>query len=329
MLDATQGRYKEAEVDIRKETAEAPQMRFAVLSYLLWLQDRQKENAAAIETLDSMRKLHPEQAALVRQEAALLSTEKRPEEAISLLESVALRNPSDKVTMLALGNAQFAAGRLKEGQITLEAALEGTDDPEVLNDAAYALADHNLDLPAAAEDAQRALTLLEKQTATAQLSTLDAQDLGRQRLLGAIWDTVGWIHYLQGDLAGAEDYLRAAWIGTERAEVGYHLGMLYEKQGNPQQALATYTLADGAHSATAATSPDLEALRQHREALSAKGLKDTADRDTSTRLADLRSIDLALLIKKHEEADFLVAATASGVAQVSFLEGSPLLGGPN
>ncbi len=326
-VDAGEGRYQDAEADLLKEPAGTPETHYATLATLLGFQLRLKQNADAISTLETMRTLHPEKTELLRQEAILLSGEKRYEEAISLLEGVALRNPSDKVTLLALGNAQFAAGRLQEGQSTLEAALDGAQDPNILNNAAYALADHNLDLPLALSDSQKALDLLAKQTASATLSALTIQDLARQMLLGSAWDTLGWIEYLQGNDAGAEDYLHAAWINSERPEVGYHLGVLYEKEGKAQEALDTYALADAARSLDSSGngSAYIEDLHKRQGVLLAKGLKTISAPEPATRLADLRSLTLPLLAQKYSEADFIVAASATGITKVQFLEGNPLL----
>jgi tetratricopeptide (TPR) repeat protein len=326
-IEARQGHYQDAEAEILQEPADTPEARYAVLATLLSLQLRLKQNTDAITTLESMRTLHPEKTELLRREAAMLSTEKRYEESISLLEGAALHNPSDKRTLLALGTAQFAAGRPREAQTTLETALDTTQDPEILNDAAYELANHNLDLPAAQKDAQAALALVARQTGSATLSALTSQDLAGQRLLGSVWDTLGWIEYLQGNTAAAEDYLRAAWINAERSEIGYHLGALYEKEGKAQEAFDTYALAETTpgFDLDATESPYVEDLHKRKAALAAKGLKTVSTPEPATRLADLRSINLPLVAQKYTEADFLVEASATGIDKVQFLEGSPLL----
>ncbi len=317
--------YATAEADFRKEGTLHPDLNDKLLPMLLWAQAQQKHPADEINTLDAMRKLKPDDTELPRQEALLLTQTSRHEEAISLLEGVALHHPSDKQLLLALGNAQFAGNRTREGQTTLETALEDTDNPEILNDAAYALADRKLDLTLAEKAAARALTLLDAETSKVSLDTLTAEQLARQNLLGAAWDTRGWIEYLLGNLDTAEVYLRAAWVQSERADTGYHLGMLLEKQGKPQLALALYRMAGSESASEGSDAQDLDLLHQRSEELSKNGIKADSTQAESVDLANIRSLRLPLLTKGHTEADFFVLASASAVEKVLFLQGDPQL----
>ncbi len=318
-----QNRFKDAEAEVAQEMQLYPSERARLLPILLWVQLRQEHRADAIQTLDELRKLKPDDVALTRQQAALLIEEKRHEEAVSLLESVVLRNPSDKLTMLSLGRAQLAAGRSREAAITLETALEDNEDPLVLNDAAYELADHNLDLPLASSSAHRALDLLSAKSSTLAPGKLAEQDLGRQRLMSAVWDTLGWIDYLQGDTADAESLLRAAWISTQHPEVGYHLGMLYEKQGKPQQALEAYELASAAGAGGHGFGRDND-LRAHENALTARGLHARFSQSAGGTLSQQRSLQFAAAGKQQGSADFLVLASAKTL-DVQFLAGDAAL----
>ena len=63
------------------------------------------------------------------------------------------------------------------------------------------------------------------------------------RSLIAYWDTLGWIHFDEGDLDQAEKYVAAAWGLGHHGEVGDHLGQIYEKRGEKDQALRTYALS--------------------------------------------------------------------------------------
>ncbi len=317
--------YATAEADFRKEGTLHPELHDRLLPTLLWAQTQQKHPADEISTLEEMRKLKPDDTDLARHEAALLTTASRHEEAVSLLEGVALHHPANKRLLLALGNAQFAAGRTREGQTTLETALEDTDDPSILNDAAYELADRNLDLALAQKDAARALTLLDAETGKTSLDTLTADQLARENLLGAAWDTCGWIEYLQGHLDAAESYLRATWVQFESPENGYHLGQILEKQGKPQEALALYILAGTGADTTASGSPDMQAMAKRRDALAKTGLKAEFSQGESVALANIRSLRLPLFTKGHTEAEFFVLASSSAVEKVVFVEGDAQL----
>ena len=321
-LAANRNQFKDAEDEIGQELKLYPGERPAALPILLWMQVRQQHRGEAILTLEEMRKLKPGEVALTRQEAALLTEEKRHEEAVSLLEGVALRNPSDKLTMLSLGRAQLAAGRSREAAVTLETALEGTEDPVVLNDAAYELADHNVDLALASKNARRALELLNAKSSTLEAGNVGEQDIGQQRLMAETWDTMGWIDYLQGNTADAEPLLRAAWISSQHPEVGYHLGMLYEKEGKRQQALEAYEL--GAAAAGSSGFRRKDELRAREDALTSQGLRPSFAGNAGGMLGRQRSLRLGAASKQQGSADFLVLATANTL-DVRFLEGDASL----
>ena len=57
------------------------------------------------------------------------------------------------------------------------------------------------------------------------------------RSLIAYWDTLGWVHFGEGDLDKAEKYVAAAWELGHHGEVGDHLGQIYEKRGEKDLAL--------------------------------------------------------------------------------------------
>src|SRR3984957_5764514 len=59
----------------------------------------------------------------------------------------------------------------------------------------------------------------------------------------AYWDTLGWVHFGEGDLDKAEKYVAAAWGLGHNGEVGDHLGQIYEKRGEKDRALQTYALS--------------------------------------------------------------------------------------
>ncbi len=341
--------YDEAITDYHKEVALYPDSNERVLPFLLWAQLRGKHRDDAILTLESLRKLHPDNTAFTRQEGALLTEAGRHEDAIALLEEAALANPSDKTMLLALGNAQFAAGRNREGQRTLENALHGAEDAELLNDISYELANRGLDLEPSQQASAESLHLLESRTNNISLASVTAKDLATQRLITSTWDTVGWVAYQQGDTARAETYLYAAWRTAQSPVMGYHLGMLYEKQGRLREALDTYLLSTSQHEAGPVPEPDGKALLARLAALSAQNDKNPAhvsaklSEDPATRLAKMRSLQLPLLSKTAAEADFWVLADTppskaaastlpigllpSLPIQVHFIEGDKTLSG--
>ena len=97
------------------------------------------------------------------------------------------------------GASRVAGGKRDAGMATLKKSMTGTDDPETLNDAAYELADFNADLPSAEANSKKAMEKLEKETQQITLGNLTADDLQHVNLLTAVWDTMGWVYFRQGN----------------------------------------------------------------------------------------------------------------------------------
>jgi len=90
------------------------------------------------------------------------------------------------------------------------------DYAHAYNALGYSFADRNTRLPEARKLIQHAL----------ELSPDDAY----------IIDSMGWVLYRQGDLKGAEQWLRRAYDGRQDAEIGAHLGEVLWKMGDRGEA---------------------------------------------------------------------------------------------
>ena len=314
-------KFDEAETDYEKEVALHPGNE-AVLRPLAELQIYRKEQPKAIQTLQQVLKLKPGDAQVTLQLASLLTHEKRYPEALTLLQSAALKSPGNKQLILQLGRTQLAAGRTEEAVSTLHTALEDTIDPLVLNDAAYELASHDVDLTLAEENAGKALAALEAETQKFSLAEVTSVSLGRASLVSATWDTLGWIEFKRGDLKLAESYLAAAWATSQHPEVGYHLGRVYEKQGRSQAAYDVYhqaqvTLHDGTFAGSDELPPRMAALE--------KAGTHAKPGDAGNALGEERTYTLPLLTKKQTSGDYYLLLSAGKVEGASWINGAPEL----
>ena len=59
----------------------------------------------------------------------------------------------------------------------------------------------------------------------------------------AVIDSLGWAHYLQGDLQQAQDLLSDAWQRLQDAEIGAHYGEVLWQQDDQTTALAVWQQA--------------------------------------------------------------------------------------
>jgi len=118
-------------------------------------------------------------------------------------------------------------------------------------------------------------------------------------------------------MADAEKYLTAAWNLDQFGGMGDHLGHLYEKTGNKQQAIHFYALALATGLAPDETRDRLVALL---------GSKARADEAVKAALGDLgqsRTVKLPRVSRGQAKAEFFVLFTrGAGVASVRFISGS-------
>lgn len=174
--------------------------------------------AEALEAYQRVLDKEPGQLAAARARASLLARQQRVPEAARLLEDTAAKHPKAPEPLVDLAQIEERAGNVPGAVAAYRRALERAPDNAILlNNLAYLLAAD----PAGRDEAGR---LAER-----------AQGLAPQSPVVA--DTLGWILYLKGDLPRAEAILAAAAKAAPGvAEVRYHLGMVYAKQGKVPEA---------------------------------------------------------------------------------------------
>jgi tetratricopeptide (TPR) repeat protein len=125
--------------------------------------------------------------------------------------------------LLRLGDAQMKAGMKDDATATLRGLLQKTDNPEMMNDTAYELADAGKGL---ALDEEKERVAIERLTEETKSWTLDESPIvlkQKTQLLLASWDTMGWILYKEGKLKEALSYLEAAKMGRPDPIVTTHV----------------------------------------------------------------------------------------------------------
>jgi tetratricopeptide (TPR) repeat protein len=168
----------------------------------------------------------------------LYASEKYPE-AVEVLEKAVKVAPDSPSLLLQLGSAYLKTSQNDKAAATLGQAIERkSDDPEMLNNVAYTLAESKVSLDLARQYAEKAVTILEEQSQ----GTESNEDVGLRVTyqFSLVWDTLGWVYFQQGDLKHAESLVRACWLLGEADVVGEHLGEIYEKEGKTDLAAHAY-----------------------------------------------------------------------------------------
>lgn len=158
-----------------------------------------------------------ERARLTSAEAEILRVAERDKEAFELLDAAVLKQKEN--TDLLYDHA-MAAERIDQIEVmekSLRKVISLTpDSAHAYNALGYTLADRNLRLKEAKELIEKALSI----------SPDDPH----------ILDSMGWVLYRQGDLKGAEKFLRQAYDQAPEAEVSTHLGEVLHMAGRLAEA---------------------------------------------------------------------------------------------
>ena len=233
------GKTDEAAEDIQHELADHPAEE-NVYMLLSQVQVQQHKPQDAIATLQKLIAINPANAAANNTLAALLLAQKQYPEAEKAYRALLAARPDNTQMQLRLSTTLAREDKKAEAMAILKPIAEKSQDAALLNDVAFVLADDKLDLPMAEQAARRSLAMLDMRTTP---GIPDPRALLRTELLVSVWDTLGWTLFLEGKVADAEPWVRAAWTNSLGTESGYHLGMVLEKLGQPAKALAVYQVA--------------------------------------------------------------------------------------
>jgi tetratricopeptide (TPR) repeat protein len=322
--------------DYQKEIELHP-MATNVYPYLVQAQVALNQNEAAEKTLRQWAQADPSAAQATLQLGSMLIDDGKPAEAAKATEEALAAAPSgekpNEALELMLGRAQLRAGMKDKGHETLLSLVKSTDNPDMMNDAAYELADAGLELPLAEQTTRAALDKMEQQSLTWTLDENEQTLRSKTRMLQATWDTMGWVYFREGNLAKAEQYVKASWLGRQDAEVGKHMGEIEAAKGNKNAALLDYQMA-------LATVPGYDMLGVHKErrtpvevdlaarieALRKSGAQAGAT-DAKQALQKLRFIPLGPASGLNGTAEFKLLVSGGAVGRIEPTGDKTLAGG--
>ena len=244
-LAAMRRNEDEAKADYRKELARYPDSEGVVMA-LAEAENRSGDSMGARHTLQENFDRHPGD---VRLSLYLVSLQMAAEEyasALKTLQTTAELNPEDRRLELKMSDALLHLNRKDEAAAAAKSVLDGAEDAGLLNDAAFALSQTGLDLSYAESASRKSIAKLEEKSATISTAEVNSKAFAESNLLVASWDTLGWILFCEGKYQEAKPLILAAWRDSLRAEIGDHLGQLYEAMKHNDDAAAAYRLADAA-----------------------------------------------------------------------------------
>jgi tetratricopeptide (TPR) repeat protein len=176
------------------------------------------QHSRALQSYERAQRLAPEHPVINFYLGYSLSQQRQHEEAIAYFKRALAGQPENADWMGALAATLGELRRFVESDSVYEEALKiKANDPTLLNNFAYSLSERAVRLDEALEMAQRAIQAEPNN--------------------GAFLDTIGWIHYQRQEYQKALEYiLKSVAVRDTSAEVMEHLGDVYDKLGQPEQA---------------------------------------------------------------------------------------------
>ena len=234
------------------------------------------------------------------------------------IEKAIAVTPKNPNLYVALGRTQLHLKKVDEARTSFARAIEASPTPPIWNGIAFSMAEESADLDRAKEYAESAVSSVSAQLRTVRLESASPRELGLVSLLGACWDTLGWVHFRMGHLATATTYLTSAWQLSEHEVVADHLGQARQRAGDKEQAVQYYAYA------ALAPQPETDA-RKHLASVVGEAKVDAYLSDHRGRAGALRTFEVPIVAGAGEATFFVVLAPGPVVDGVRFVSGNESL----
>ena len=323
-LEIVRNKYDEAEADYERELKQHPDELniYPNLIQALGILHKPTEQRT---WLLAYAKAAPEKDSVTLYVGASLLATNHVDDAVEVYRAGVKAAPENKLVQVEFASALFRAGKSDEATTIAKAALDGSSDPNILNDGAYALASHHVELPLAESSAHKAVDLLETESTQIVLDGVNARSYGRINLLIAAWDSLGWIYFTEGKTDLAEQYVGAAWKNDAQAEIGLHLGQILEKRGDRLQAMQIYEMALSSGKGTS-TTPVIDELHARMDALKKQGLRSQLSNAASV-LQEQRTFHIPRPADLKGSAIFAAQVSAAKTEKMELISGEESLRG--
>jgi tetratricopeptide (TPR) repeat protein/transglutaminase-like putative cysteine protease len=312
--------FDEAKADFKKEVAAYPESWTAVMA-LSSVQQQMNDPVGAQQTVQMYVSAHPGDVRMAEYLSAMETSNGDNEGALKTLEEAANLHPDDRALRLNVSTALLHLHRNEEAAAAAMSVLDGTEDPELLNNAAYTLSETGLHLDVAEEASRRSVTGIEEKSATISTEEANSRTFADANLLIAAWDTLGWILFEEGKPELAKPLIAAAWRASLRSEIGDHLAQIDEAMGQKGEAARTYALAVAAEDRNTPTE-----VRTHLTEKTAAAHV-TLMPSGAEALQSLRTIKVSQPAGVSGWGTFRIVVTVKGVVEAQQMSGESKVAG--
>lgn len=268
------GKMDEAISDTEAELKNHTEAPTSIVTLLAGYYAKQKQWGKSEALLQSYS--DRDEIAIVRLLAFVRAQQGRHAEAAATYGGFVSRHPDNRDAEAATAQELYDAKQFDEAAKHARHAMEGSDDPNVLNNSVYLLSEMKRDLPFAEENSRRSISLLEKSTSETPVDAANDHTFADSANMTASWDTLAYILLLEGKASESLPWFRAAWMNRPDVTVGNHLGQIYEAINQKPRALAVYRLALATENASAGKE-DYDAAKAAEARLQKEGVKPSKD----------------------------------------------------
>ncbi len=274
----------EALADLQAELREHPEDRSDIVFLLAESYANQKRFDDAIALLKSYSSRNDKllQTALVQMQRL----KGDDAAAFTTMQNLVSDYPDDRDVQYRAADLFYKTHHFAEAAAVAKKAMDGSDDPGLINDIVYILSEMKVDLPFAESSSRHSIEVLEKRTAEYSIEAVNSRAFTDSSYLTASWDTLAYILLLQGKVKDAEPYFQASWFNRQDVAVGNHLAQTYEALGRKGDALRMNRLALAAEGA-AASKDDYAEVKANIERLEKIGAATSSNLPTT--LQQMRS----------------------------------------
>jgi len=321
--------YEDAETALQEESKLEPDSPFAYnqLGLAYW---RQHKYDDAIAQFTKQIKVTPEAYDAHANLGVLLCYRRKCSAAMPELQKALALSPNQSRPLLAQGECDVDLGNTTNGISEMEQAANQSGSSDSWNQAAYRLAERNVELDRAQAWAETAITIRSAFLRNISLDHVTPTQMRAVNAISSYWDTLGRVYYRKGWDDQARAYIDAAWRLHPSPTKGDHLGQLYEKRGRREDAIRSYAMAVAAADLPNLPSTSPEDLAEARERLtnllSGQGanIPDMIKQGRND-LEALGSVAVENLARHEGSADFTIKVAGKRILDVRQVAGEAAL----
>ncbi|HEX8812279.1 MAG TPA: tetratricopeptide repeat protein, partial [Terracidiphilus sp.] len=319
IIARSQRNFDEAMEDFRTELKYHPENP-ALVANLAGTETLAGNLPVGIEVLKDYLAKHPDELNLSVQLAGYQSRAEDYAGELATLEAAAAQHPDNAGLHLEAANALYRLDRKDEAAAAAKSVIEDATDPLMMNNAAYVLSETGRNLDLAESVSRKSIALLEEKSTTMTAEEANRTAFNSASTLIASWDTLGWILFVNGKTDEALAYILPSWRNGLSAEVGEHLGEIYEKQGKRDEAATAYHLAEAASGSNTA-SPLRRLIHEGYTRLEAAGAKPKS-KDYTEELQVSRTYKLGKIAGASRWGSFRLILSTDGVVESQKMSGA-------